>query len=181
MPVYALTKEQAIALAAQKGLRGEGVGLTAIDYNWGPPVSGRFDSDWMHVWACWAGDPESGSMHLQGTQWDDDWALDSLFEIVGTVLHRRMSSALTLFHLDLKGPFPTEFVLRFDHSDGRRLYDNNGNDNYAIPVRVGYWGRGLSALATEDAIWDFGRIVPCTQYWPDTDYGQGQDQETKAQ
>jgi hypothetical protein len=174
MAIYAMTEEHALTLAAQKPIGINNISLTAIDYNWGPPVSGRFDSDWMHIWACWAGEPDSGLLYLQATQWDNKWDINIPFRVVGTVAHRYLSpNIVTLFYLDVKSPYPSEFVLRLDHKEGYKLYDNNNNDNYMIPGRIGGRWRGLSALATKEAIWDFDTIVTCTPYWPDCAYGQG--------
>ena len=167
MTIYALTEEHALALAEQKHIRINSVSLTAIDYNWGPPVSGRTDTDWMHIWACWAGDPESGLLYLQGTQWDNKWDINIPFRVVDTIAHRHLSpDIVTLFYLDVKMPFPNEFVLRFEHKEGRKFYDNNNSKNYVIPGRIGGRWRGLSVLATKDAIWDFDKIMTCRQYWP---------------
>ena len=51
MNSYTLSEEQVVQIV-KAGLNSNAeVRLAAIDYNWGPPISGRFDSDFTQVWA----------------------------------------------------------------------------------------------------------------------------------
>jgi hypothetical protein len=161
MPVYALSNDQVIALAKQKA-QGH-VKFIAIDYNWGPPISGRSDTDWMHLWGVSSEDSERGTLWLQGTRWDYKWDLNIPFSFILKLIIENEVEYF-LYYLALPGDFPIEFVLRFDTVDGPTYYDNNHGKNYKIPNS--YQGRGLSALGTVDAIFDFDRILPCHLYWP---------------
>jgi hypothetical protein len=157
--IHALTAVEALTLAQQTA-RGE-VRLIAAEYNWGPPISGRFDTDFMHIWA--AARVGTGSLFLHGQRTNGDWSIDIPFE--------RAASFTTPDHVDydfysltLGSPqdFPTQFVLRLDRGNGENRYDNNNGENYRIEP---YRGPGVSAIRHGAAIFDLGRILPCKLFW----------------
>ena len=155
MSIYALTQDDAISLARQVPV--DGVLLLAVDYNWGPPISGRFDTDYLNVWAAVSGQP-SGSLFLQGQGVDGAWDLELPFQPVGQV-QGEGSGTVTVFSLQAgeQSQFPQQFVLRFDFADGSSIYDNNGGRNYAL---VPYQGRGASGVSTTEAIFVLNGITP---------------------
>jgi hypothetical protein len=163
MAVYALTDDQVVALAKQKA-RGD-IRFIAIDYNWGPPVSGRFDTDWMRLWAVTKATLAGGILYLQGTKSANKWDINAAFTSIADITNKN-NTQYCLYHLELSGQyeFPVEFVLRFDANDGSIYYDNNNHQNYKI--LNAYQGRGLSALGTDKAIFDFDGILPCHLFWP---------------
>ena len=158
MPIYALTNDQAIALAKQKA-NGH-VKFIAIDYNWGAPISGRFDTDWMRIWGVSIDDPEVGTLYLYGTKDDYKWDVNIPFAPMSNLENPQYF----LYYLELNRiDFPVEFVLRFDRKDGTSYYDNNNEKNYRI--LNANQGRGLSGIGTAEAIFDFESIIPCHLYF----------------
>lgn len=136
----------------------------AIEYHWGPPISRRWDTDWVHLWvASSEAHPERCGLYLQGTKWDYKWDIDIPLSLLLKFTNKNNVDYF-LYYLDIQnGPLPIEFVLRLNTPNGT-YYDNNHGENYKIP-NAGK-GRGLSALGTVDAIFDFDRILPCHLYWP---------------
>jgi hypothetical protein len=155
MSVYALTQADADALAQQIPV--DGVRLLGLDYNWGPPVGGRFDTDYLNVFAGVAGELP-GTLYLQGQGVGGAWDLELPFERVGTV-QGEGNAVVTVYALSVgqQSQFPQQFVLRFDVVDGPSLYDNNGWRNYAL---VPYGGRGATAVSTPQAIFTLNGITP---------------------
>jgi hypothetical protein len=169
MAIYSLTSDQVIALAQQIA-RGD-VRFIAIDYNWGPPRSGRFDTDWMHLWAVTNTARGRGILYLQGkgTGRENEWYINAPFTFIVNITnipYQLHGVEYSLYHLELRSQydFPVEFVLRFDADDGSTYYDNNNCQNYKI---LNPWnGRGLSAIGTDKAIFYVGDILPCRLFWP---------------
>lgn len=159
MSIYALSGSDATSLAQQIPV--DGVRLLGVDYNWGAPVSGRFDTDYLNVWAGVSGQP-SGSLFLQGQGVNGSWDLELPFEVQGPV-QGEGSAVVTVYSLSVgnQNQFPQQFVLRFDFSDGGSIYDNNGWRNYAL---VPYGGRGASGVSTPQAIFQLGGITPYRLY-----------------
>jgi hypothetical protein len=143
-------------LAGQKGERhlngSRKVILIAVDGNWGPPVSGRFDTDFLNIWAVVM---EKGNLVLQGAR-DGAWNIELPFESMEKV------GELKLYKLHLSGQsgFPNEFVVRFD-TGTESFYDNNQGRNYQIPAYGGYF---VSAAPGEGCIMDLDGIHPVNLY-----------------
>jgi hypothetical protein len=159
MSIYALTQDDALSLARQ--LPVDGVRLLALDYNWGPPISGRFDTDYLNVWAGVSGQPE-GTLFLQGQGVNGSWDVELPFQPVG-IVPGQGGAAVTVYSLAVGSQyqFPQQFVLRFDLAGGGSIYDNNGGRNYAL---VPYLGRGASAVSTAEAIFALSGITPYRLY-----------------
>lgn len=159
MSIYALTQDDALSLARQIPV--DGVRLLAVDCNWGPPVSGRFDTDYLNVWAAVSGQPE-GTLFLQGQRVGGSWDLELPFQPVGPV-QAEGSATVTVYSLTVgsQSQFPQQCVLRFDMTDGGSIYDNNGGHNYAL---VPYQGRGASGVSTTEAIFVLSGISPYTLF-----------------
>jgi hypothetical protein len=100
--------------------------LVCADGLWGPPISGRFDSDSFDIWAVTRA-KDFGSVYLQGCHYDQ-WNIDKQFE-------QKKIGSYTLHHLEVLGQdyYPKDFVLRFDMAH-ESFYDNNGGygANYHI-------------------------------------------------
>ncbi|MGK3958974.1 hypothetical protein WMF38_38695 [Sorangium sp. So ce118] len=153
MMITALTQDHALSLARQRPLAS--VELVAVDYNWGPPISGRYDSDYLNLWAVVGGDME-GTLYLQGQEMDGEWSINAPFKFIQTV---QGHDSLLRFHalkLESMSQFPREFVLRFDGRNGHVTYDNNRGSNYRLEP---YLRRGASAIATSKAIFVLNGIT----------------------
>ena len=160
--IKALTDDDAKALARQKA--GNTVSFIALDCNWGPPISGRADTDYFEIWAA-AKKEGKGSkagkgdkVYVQGARngvWDVDVEMKKIADLDNH----------TLYHLSMGvgSDAPEEFVIRLVREDGTTLYDNNGNKNYRVSR---YIGHSVSAVATKEAIFDLGEIFPVRLYWP---------------
>jgi hypothetical protein len=137
------------------------VALVALDYNWGAPVSGRFDQDFYQIWAAARIDLRPKSLKLlanydqlwSAQSWSDKLSFDSVKDC-GT--HR-------LYFLYAQGCV-SEFVLRLETEDGPVFYDNNGG--FGVNYRIAaHSGRGTTAVAGDGAIRNLKGIVPISLLW----------------
>jgi hypothetical protein len=158
MEKFTITEQNAIDLLEQRA-KPMPVQLVAIDYNWGPPVSGRFDNDFCQIWAAVRKDLKPKEVRLLGNydrnlgpgQWSDALVFEK----------RRDCGELELYFLDSPLALATEFVVAMLTTDGRMFYDNNGG--YGINYRlVQYMGRGTTAIVAENAIYKLNGITPIT-------------------
>jgi hypothetical protein len=139
------------------------VHLVAVDYNWGPPVSGRFDTDFIQIWAVVQKDVQPRSVRLlklnrQVGQSPPDWSNQLEFERVEDC----KTYQLYLFN-DPRG-LSTEFVIELETTDGQRYYDNNGG--YGVNYRLAaYSGRGTTAVASSEAIYNLKGIASVSLFW----------------
>ena len=156
MELEALTTQDALALARQ--VAHAPVQLIAVEYNWGPPVSGRFDVDFVQLWGAAHAHP-GAKVVLHGERCDGSWSLD-LPLIRLAAFSSGSGSAYELHGLTLRAQqeFPRQFVLRLERADGHVAYADDQGRNYHIPP---HQGRGLSAIRKGPVIYDLGRIVPC--------------------
>jgi hypothetical protein len=112
------------------------VAFLARQSNWGPPISGRFDTDFHYIWAAADKALEPSTLNLLADVdqywhpkiWSDRLTFDPVSDIDG---HR-------LYFLSSPGHF-SEFALRLTAASGARYYDNNGGFglNYRIAPRSG--------------------------------------------
>ncbi len=125
--------------------------LVALDCNWGPPVSGRFDTDFLQVWAAAATSLKPKRVSLWGESlWpardNSEWNIEVNLNPVST------EGEMLLFFSELgsRSEFPDQFVIRMESEDGSVFYDNNGGYgvNYRL-VRCG--GRMTSAVVGDGA------------------------------
>jgi hypothetical protein len=132
--------------------------LVALDSNWGAPVSGRFDTDFLQVWAAADSRLKPQQVSLSGARNNSGWDIHADFELVSTVGDRQ------LYYLAFSSQyqFPSEFVIQMKAGDGTVHWDNNGG--YGVNYRlVPYAGRVTSAVvgsqsktspaAPDGAIW----------------------------
>ena len=156
MEIQALTTEEALALARQ--VAHAPVQLIAVEYNWGPPVSGRFDDDFLHLWAAAYASPPS-AVFLHGERSNGTWSIDLPLAKLAA-FGSATGAAYEFFGLSLRAQhdFPRQFVLRAERADGSVAYAKDHGQNYRIQA---HQGRGLSAIRKGRVIYDLGRIVPC--------------------
>ena len=126
--------------------------LVAIDYNWGPPTSGRFDVDFLQIWAAAKTSIAPKTVRLLGNYGPNHTWVDELqFQPVRDCGERQ------LYLLDQGAVgLSTEFVIKVETTNGQVYYDNNGGANYRLEP---YVGRGTSAVAGDGAIWSFPGFV----------------------
>ncbi|GHV07482.1 hypothetical protein AGMMS50229_14400 [Campylobacterota bacterium] len=148
--VTALAKQKASSLFG--GSRK--IALIAIDGNWGPPISGRFDSDFLNIWAAVpAGN--KGEVILQGGR-NGQWNISIPFQPLG----KPEKISLYKLHLSVQGEFPDEFVIRLN-CGAETFYDNNDGQNYRLTPYQRYFS---SAAFNEQYILDFNSILPVVLY-----------------
>lgn len=126
--------------------------LVAIDYNWGPPISGRFDVDFLQLWAAAKTSIGPKTVRLLGNYGPKHtWVDDLQFQ------HVRDCGERQLYLVDQgSAGLSTEFVIKLETTNGQVYYDNKGTANYRLEP---YIGRGTSAVAGEGAIWSFPGFV----------------------
>lgn len=147
MNSYTLTEKQVVEIV-KAGLNSNSeVRLAAIDYNWGPPISGRFDSDFTQVWAVVKSAVHPANVMLYGL-FGNTW-----MDAPGPFEKRQVIGEWELYYF-AGGTPPAQFVIRLETEDGQTYYDNNGGfgNNYRI---VPYDGRGTSNLVVGDVIYGF--------------------------
>lgn len=160
--VYAISQNDVEALAVQtaQGI----VKLIAVDYNWGPPVGGRYDEDFLRIWAVSQGDSTSGKVYLQGSK-NGDWSINIplAFQKMIPIASQHLNYGLYFLELGSQYQFPTQFVIRFDTNDGKSYYDNNGGcgSNYKLTP---YQSKGATAISGPDSLFTFSDITPIKLY-----------------
>jgi len=137
------------------------VALVALDYNWGAPVSGRFDRDFYQIWAAARIDLRPKCMKLLAN--DDQiyspasWSDKLTFDFVKDCKTHR------LYLLCGQNLF-SQFAIKLETEDGQVYYDNNGG--FGVNYRINpHSGRGTTAVAGDGAIWDLKGIVPVSLLW----------------
>ena len=120
--------------------------LVALDCNWGPPVSGRSDTDFLQVWAAAATRLKPKRVSLLGARDDSEWNIKVDLAPVSTVGEMELFSAA----LGSQYEFPNQFVIQMEDEGGSTFYDNNGGQgvNYRL---VAYHGRMTSAVIGDRA------------------------------
>lgn len=175
MAAYAMSQNEVEALADQ--VRTESVKLLALDCNWGPPISGRFDEDFLRIWVIALGDASSGRVFLQGAEnrWhgnrlEKDWSIDKRFEFQKYI---GAAGVLGLYYLETVS-IPAEFVIRYEAGDGHVHYDNNGGfgRNYHLGQ---YGGRAASVITGPDALFVLRDITAVTLFWKSSDWPRRSD------
>ena len=152
MNPFTLTESSAVEILSPNLGTNIPVLLVAIDYNWGPPIPGRFDADFLQIWAAAKTSIGPKTVRLLGNYGPNDTWVDDL-----QLQHVKDCGERQLYLLD-QGPagLSSEFVIKLETTNGQVYYDNNGGVNYRL---VPYVGRGTSAVAGEGAIWSFPGFV----------------------
>jgi hypothetical protein len=153
MNSYTLTEANVLDILGSGPGRNVPIWLVALDYNWGPPISGRFETDFLQIWAAADTRIEPRAVKLRGNGGPDKAWIE-----LGTFQHVKDCGAWQLYLLDAPGSLVTEFVIELHSADGSVYYDNNGG--YGVNYRLTpYRGRGTMAVAGDGAIRMFGGFV----------------------
>jgi hypothetical protein len=139
--------------------------LVALDCNWGPPVSGRFDNDFLQIWAAADTRLKPKRVSLLGARDNSGWTIKVDFASVSTMGNMELFFA----SLGSQYQFPNQFVIRMEDEGGSTFYDNNGG--YGVNYRlVAYQGRMTTAVigdpektgpgAPNGAIWLLPKFTP---------------------
>lgn len=159
MQKLTLTEANVLDILEQTIDRRKPVSLVALDYNWGPPVSGRFDTDFVQIWAAVKKElmPRAVKLlmcsHWQPEIWRDDLCFRHICDC----------DEYGVYFIEITYPL-TEFVIKVETHDDREFYDNNGGFglNYRL---IPYSGRGTTAVAGDGAIRNFKTITPVQLLW----------------
>ena len=180
---FTLTESSVIDILSQNVSANDPVALVAIDYNWGPPVSGRFDVDFLQIWAAAKTSIGPKTVRLLGNYGVDYpghtgpstsrppdptygiWVDDLQFQHVKDCGEHQLYLLLRSGGSAPLLPTPLtylEFVIKLETTNGQVYYDNNGEfaANYGLKP---YLGSGTSAVAGEGAIWNFKDPIPARQ------------------
>lgn len=157
MQKLTLTEANAADILEQTIARNTPVALVALDYNWGPPVSGRFDTDFVQIWAAARTDVRPRAVKLLLRRpWESEKWDEMPFQLMRECEHHG------LYFVD--AGLLSEFVIKLETEDGRLYFDNNGG--YGVNYRLNqYGGRGTTAVAGEGAIWKLKGIMPVSLLW----------------
>eukprot|EP01124_Arcella_intermedia_P010581 TRINITY_DN170_c0_g1_i2.p1 TRINITY_DN170_c0_g1~~TRINITY_DN170_c0_g1_i2.p1 ORF type:complete len:416 (-),score=78.37 TRINITY_DN170_c0_g1_i2:63-1277(-) len=153
---YTLTLENVEDIFQAFPSPSEKIRFIAIDYHWGPPISGRFDTDFMQIWVAVASQTQPKSVQVHGrAHGESEWTVDLPLSFV-----KALSPAYDLYYLRTEWGLPVEFVLKLVSQDGSVHYDNNGGygQNYLLN-RCG--GRYTSAHVGHDHIQVYKEFVNC--------------------
>jgi len=151
---YTLKESDAVDILKSMPKTHEKVRFVCIDYNWGPPISGRYDKDFLQLWVAVKSDVDPETVSLEGCfNGDKSWNAYDEFNFVKNVDDHK------LYFLQTESDrLPVEFVIKLECTDGSVHYDNNGGygRNYRLSP---YQGRFTSAHAGEDHIHIFPSFV----------------------
>jgi hypothetical protein len=151
MPVRALNGDDALALAKQTA-HGT-VHLVAVEYHWGARRAGRFNTDFLNIWAAVSAGVGAGSLFLQGQRTNGEWSFNIPFDQTARITTVG-GAEYAFFSLALQSQsvFPTAFVLRFESANGDTSYDNNQSGNYHIEPWRG-WGASAIRKDEQSLLW----------------------------
>jgi hypothetical protein len=120
--------------------------LVALDCNWGPPVSGRYDNDFLQVWAAADTSLKPKRVSLLGARDNSEWNIEVHLDPVSTVGKMQLYFVARGSQFE----FPNRFVIRMESEDGSVFYDNNGGHGADYQL-VAYGGRMTSAVIGDGA------------------------------
>lgn len=146
---WRLEESEVQLVAASRWRPGTPVSVVSILCNWGAPVSGRYDPDFLDIWVV-ADDSlnpsaivlhgcSTGSEGTSGSRWLD---IGEFVKIETADINGR---SVGLYHYS--GPPVDEFVVRLTDHRGSHHYDNNGG--YGVNYRLRrYHGFQLNCVRT---------------------------------
>lgn len=155
---YTITKEVAIEIAKNIPKTSEKVRFVAIDYNWGPPIGHRTDTDFIQLWVVTTNKSKPKEVSLIGVYQNmKNWDVKHQLSFVTRI----EDSDYDLYFLNLEtSRLPIEFVIKLECQDGSVHYDNNGG--YGVNYKLlPYQGRYTSAHAGTDHIQIYPNFVRC--------------------
>ncbi|HME07237.1 MAG TPA: hypothetical protein VKG25_09310 [Bryobacteraceae bacterium] len=127
------------------------VSVLSILCNWGPPVSGRFDSDFLDIWVAADDSLSPKSVVLYGCT--DAW--HDIGEFVKSKTTNVHGKAVGLYRFS--GWPVEEFVVRLTDHRGDPRYDNNGG--YGVNYRLRRYG-GLQLNCVRAAVQNWILVFP---------------------
>jgi hypothetical protein len=117
------------------------VSVMSIACNWGPPVSGRFDTDYLDIWAVADESVKAASVVLYGrgeiSDWSSPWRDIAEFTKAKTANVDGDWGSRTVGVYHFAGLPVEEFVVRLTDDQGRQYFDNNGG--YGVNYRLDRW------------------------------------------
>jgi hypothetical protein len=157
---WRLDESEVELLASSQFRAGAAVSVMSILCNWGAPVSGRFDSDFLDVWV--AADeslsPRSVALYGRGG-WPD--SASSPWRDIGEFVKSKTADingrAVALYHFS--GLPVEEFVVRLTDHRGDHHYDNNGGYglNYRLRPYQGFQLTSVRAAMQASAVYQSSR------------------------
>ncbi len=151
---WRLDAREAELLASNQFPDSSVVSVMSIVCNWGPPISGRFDSDYLDVWIAADESLQPKSIVLHGCEsasWEGDrcapWRdVGECIRSKSVDLHGR---AVGIYRFS--GQPIDQFVVRLTDGQGNQHYDNNGG--YGINYRLHrYRGLQLNCVRTSNQV-----------------------------
>ncbi len=155
MSVELFTQKDVEAIAVQMVAPLPPVAVVAVQYNWGPPVPGRFEADFLEIWVAAAGE-RPGEVALHGAR-EGRWGIEKELAFRSTVMGEE--GPLSLYCLTDGIDMPDEFAIELLDREGGRHWDNNGG--YGCNYRLTpYRGHGASVIVADQAICRLSAIEP---------------------
>jgi hypothetical protein len=160
---FELNQNEAGLVLAQHFSSATRLGMISISANWGPPIGGRFDEDFLVIWFAVDEELQPKEVLLYGTDPyrpnDIAWSECKAFSKLGVVDAHNKTFGLYYF-----SDQPVEqFVICVNDAVGRSYYDNNGG--FGMNYRIKRYGglqlnivRSVSG-AGESSILLFPRLV----------------------
>jgi hypothetical protein len=162
---WQLSEDEVELVASSPFRSGAIVSVITILCNYGAPVSGRFDEDFLDIWvaADESLNPRSVTLYGCGTMLEDpdrpNWR--DIGEFVKSKMADIQGRAVGLYHFS--GPPVDEFVVRLTDDRGNHHYDNNGGygANYRLRRHHGFQLNCVRATTQNQQNWVlvFPRVV----------------------
>jgi hypothetical protein len=158
---WRLDQEENQRLASEPPYRWDGgVAVNSVVCNWGPPVSGRFDEDYLDIWVAADDSLKPSSVALygrgQGSGFDPAEPNSFGWRDVGEFVKIKSVTidGKTVGMYQFSGTPVEEFVVRLVDHQGSHHYDNNGG--YGVNYHLApYAGVQLNCLRTGAEIYGF--------------------------
>jgi hypothetical protein len=130
----ALLSDEVVAALARVKKSDAPVALAAVDGNWGAPISGRANTDFLNIWVIAKADC-AGKVYVYGAR-SGTWNISDAL-----TYQEDLGDGYGLFKFTSlsQWQFPDEFVIRFDINPNEFVYDNNNAANYKIAAYHGYF------------------------------------------
>lgn len=112
-----------------------------VNYNWGPPISGRYDGgDFLYIFFATNVKGRSANSHLYGRETGStEWKIIEGIKERYTPNLGNNGYALVEFDCSCisASSYPEEYVIRVDDGNGNIYYDNNNQENYHLHPYLG--------------------------------------------
>ncbi len=153
-------EESEVELVASSHFRaGAAASVISILGNWGPPVTGRFDEDFLDIWVAADDSLRPQSVSLYGRENTFEASSDSPWRDIGEFSKSKTANihgrAVGLYHFS--GLPVEEFVIRLTDHRGDHHYDNNGG--YGVNYRLRRYG-GFQLTCVRAAVQNWILVFP---------------------